>query len=259
MSGKGGVGKTNIALNLAYSLAAQRFSTMLVDCDLGLANLDVLLGVSPGKNLEDLLQPDTDFSEVLVRLNDSGLDFLPAASGVPELADWDNNLQTLLFTKLNEHFQAYDFLLLDLGAGVSSTVVSLASMARLRCLVISAEPTSLTDGYALIKVLATKKQIDHFFIVVNKVSSRQEGVTAFERLRAACQKFLDIRIDLLGVIPEDQAVVEAVMRQAPLYRHAPESKAYKEIKSLASKMIELLERLPEQYGQPLSIEIKSGK
>jgi flagellar biosynthesis protein FlhG len=259
MSGKGGVGKTNIALNLAYSLSAQSYSTILVDCDLGLANLDVLLGVSPGKNLEDLLQPETDFNQVLVRLPDSELDFLPAASGVPELADWDNNLQTILFSKLNEHFKAYDLLLLDLGAGVSSTVVSLASMTRVRVVVISAEPTSLTDGYALIKVLATKKKLNHFFIVVNKVSSHQEGETAFNRLSSACEKFLDIRIDLLAVIPEDRAVVEAVMRQAPLYRQAPESRAYKEIEGLASKMVRLRQRLPDEYANPLNIEVRGGK
>ena len=172
LSGKGGVGKTNIALNLAYALHALNSPTLLIDCDLGLANLDVLLGITPEKNLEYLLRPDTKIEEVLISI-EQDLDFLPAASGVPELVEWDNDLQTIIFKKLNAFLSKYHFLILDLGAGINSTVINLAAISRFKIVIITPEPTSLTDGYALIKVLKTQHNIKDFFIIVNMVKKQK--------------------------------------------------------------------------------------
>ena len=110
ISGKGGVGKTNISLNLAYALYELKNSAILMDCDLGLANLDVLLGVTPEKNLQDLLEPGIQAKDVVVSLESPNLDFLPAATGVPELANWDSDIQSVLLEKLNDFFQNYDYL-----------------------------------------------------------------------------------------------------------------------------------------------------
>ena len=236
MSGKGGVGKTNIALNIAYALYQKDHSTILMDCDLGLANLDVLLGVSPDKNLEDLLQPDILPEEVLVQVEENGFDFLPAASGVPELVEWDNDYQAILLQKLNKYFSNYDNLIMDLGAGINSTVLTLAGMADVQCVVISSEPTSLTDGYALIKVLSQKYNLNNFMIIVNMISTRKQGEDAFNRLQTACENFLGIKLHLLGIVLNDSNVSQAVIRQTPLSKFAPDSLSYQEIRSMAQKL-----------------------
>ncbi|MFP4213318.1 MAG: MinD/ParA family protein [Desulfohalobiaceae bacterium] len=258
LSGKGGVGKTNIALNLAYALYNMHESCMLMDCDMGLANLDVLLGVAPERNLEDLLEPDTAPEDVLFSLEPNGFDFLPAASGVPELVEWDWDLQTILFQKLNKHFSSYNYLILDLGAGISTTVTSLAAMTRVKCVVISPEPTSLTDGYALIKVLHSQKQVQRVFIIVNMVKSRQEGEQSFKRLQAACEKFLGIQVQLLGIILYDQAVAQAILKQIPLSKHASRSEAYKGIQRLAEQIQLLRDKLQPELNKPIELELEGG-
>ena len=222
MSGKGGVGKTNIALNLAYALHAAGSRIMLMDCDLGLANLDVLLGISPERNMQDLLRPDVSSSEVVVKLEDGGLDLLPAASGVPELVEMDEDMQSILFKKLVQLISRYQYLVLDLGAGISQTVLSLAAMTRFRVVVMTPEPTSLTDSYALMKVLKAQHGVTDFHVVVNDVSSMAEAKQAFERLSAACHKFLNIDLIQLGVVPHDATVTEAVRRQTPVHEVFPQ-------------------------------------
>ncbi|NIA08597.1 MAG: P-loop NTPase [Nitrospiraceae bacterium] len=244
MSGKGGVGKTNIALNLAYALYGLKNSIMLMDCDLGLANLDVLLGLTPEKNLQDLLDPDTQARDVVVSLEDPNLDFLPAATGVPELANWDSDIQTVLLEKLNDFFQGYDYLLLDLGAGISNTVTILATMTQLKCVVITPEPTSLTDSYALIKILSSQRGIKDFLIIVNMVKTKREGESTFKRLQTACRHFLGIEIVLLGTILRDDAVTKAVLSQTPLCKLEPNSKAYKNIKEIAIKIDKISATIP---------------
>ena len=159
VSGKGGVGKTNLALNLGYALHKAGHPVMLMDCDLGLANLDVLLGLAPDKTLQDMLQPGVTSAEVVLPIEPGGFDFLPSASGVPELIDLDEDLQRLLFSKLTSIIGSYEYLLMDLGAGISRTVLSFAAMAQERLVVITPEPTSLTDGYAMIKVLQDRKSV----------------------------------------------------------------------------------------------------
>lgn len=155
MSGKGGVGKTNIILNLGYALHLENMTAMLMDCDLGLANLDVLLGISPERNLHDLLQNGVDAEDVLVCI-EKGFDMLPATSGIPELVEMDEDLQDILFKKLISLAGEYDYLMLDLGAGISNTVLSFATLTQLRIVIVTPEPTSLTDSYAMIKVLVTR-------------------------------------------------------------------------------------------------------
>ncbi|MFW6415412.1 MAG: MinD/ParA family protein [Thermodesulfobacteriota bacterium] len=255
MSGKGGVGKTNIALNIAYALYQKEkgHPTMLMDCDLGLANLDVLLGISPEKNLEDLLQPDVEPEDVLVGIEENGFDFLPAASGVPELVEWDNDYQAILFQKLNTCFSNYDYLLMDLGAGINSTVLTLAGMTDIQCVVISSEPTSLTDGYALIKVLSHRYNLDNFMIIVNMVSSKKEGEQAFQRLQSACESFLGIKTHLLGVLLNDKSVSQAIARQTPLGKFAPESPTYRDIESMALRLHNIREK---SINNPEPLQLK---
>lgn len=253
ISGKGGVGKTNISLNLAYALYELKNSAILMDCDLGLANLDVLLGVTPEKNLQDLLEPGVQAKDVVVSLESPNLDFLPAATGVPELANWDSDIQYALLEKLNDFFRNYDYLLLDLGAGISNTVTILAAMTHLKCVVITPEPTSLTDSYALIKILSSRKNVKDFLIIVNMVKNKREGELTFKRLQTACEHFLGIKIMLLGIILRDSAVTKAVLSQTPLCKLEPNSKAYKNIREIALKINKLSATIPSTINSSLNI------
>ena len=189
LSGKGGVGKTNLALNLAYALYKANHKMLVMDFDVGLANVDVLLGVSPEKNLQDLLKPGVMPADVVAQVEPGGFDFLPAASGVPELLELDEDMRHSVFTKLNTVLGEYDYIIFDLGAGIGKTVLSLASMTRMRILVVTPEPTSLTDGYAVIKVLKNQHNIKDFQVVVNQATNAKEAQTTFDRLHGACKRF----------------------------------------------------------------------
>ncbi len=236
LSGKGGVGKTNLALNMSYALFRAGHRVLLMDFDVGLANVDVLLGLSPEKNLQDLFRPDVTAGEVMVPVEEGGFDFLPAASGVPELLEMDDDMREVLFQKLNTSFGGYDYLMLDLGAGISQTVLSVAVMSHLRVLVVTPEPTSLTDSYAVIKVLHTQYGITDFHILVNQVDSPADTKATFTRLSAACQHFLGFSPELLGGVRADPALPDAVRRQIPLMRHAPRSPAAQDILAGAVKL-----------------------
>ncbi len=236
LSGKGGVGKTNLALNLSYALFRAGHRVLVMDFDIGLANVDVLLGLSPEKNLQDLFRPDVTADEVMLAIEPGGFDFLPAASGVPELLEMDDDMREILFQKLNAVFGRYDYLMLDLGAGISQTVLSVAAMSHMRVLVVTPEPTSLTDSYAVIKVLNTQYGVSDFHIMVNQVDGPTDAEATFNRLSAACQRFLGIEPHLLGGVRTDPALPDAVRRQVPLLKHAPRSPAALDILSGAVKI-----------------------
>lgn len=252
LSGKGGVGKTNLALNMSYALFRAGHRVLLMDFDVGLANVDVLLGLSPEKNLQDLFRPEVGAADVMVAVEPGGFDFLPAASGVPELLEMDDDMREILFQKLNTAFGDYDYLLLDLGAGISQTVLSVAVMSHVRVLVVTPEPTSLTDSYAVIKVLYTQYGITDFHILVNQVDSPADVKTTFNRLAAACQHFLGFSPELLGGVRSDPAVPEAVRRQIPLLRHAPRCGAAQDILAGAVKLHRIRQARQETLrDQPL--------
>lgn len=255
LSGKGGVGKTNLALNLSYALFRARHRVLVMDFDVGLANLDVLLGLSPEKNLQDLFRPEVTAAEVMLPIEPGGFDFLPAASGVPELLEMDDDMREILFDKLNTVFGGYDYVMFDLGAGIAQTVLSVAAMSHLRVLVVTPEPTSLTDSYAVIKVLHTQYGIDDFQILVNQAEGPADAKKTFQRLAAACERFLGIAIQYLGGVRTDPALPDAVRHQIPLLRHAPGCPAAKDILAAAVK----LHRLRQQRDATLKETPVLGK
>ncbi|MDD4953226.1 MAG: cellulose synthase operon protein YhjQ/BcsQ, partial [Desulfovibrionaceae bacterium] len=158
-------------------------------------------------------------------------------SGVPELVEMDEDMQAMLFDKLKDLVNKYHFLILDLGAGITSTVLSFASMTQARLLVITPEPTSLTDGYAMIKVLSAQYGVRDFCVIVNQASSPKEAKETFKRLDMACRKFLDIEITGLGSVSQDENMIEAVRNQVPLLKFAPGCRASQDISSLAKKLL----------------------
>ncbi len=237
MSGKGGVGKTNLALNLSYALNAGGNSLLLMDCDLGLANLDVLLGISPESNMQDILISGAKPSDIVIPIEKGkNFDILPAASGVPELVEMDEDMQEMLFSKVSSIVGRYQYLVMDLGAGINSTVLSFASMTQMRFVVITPEPTSLTDSYALIKVLHTQHNVSDFNVIVNQATNPKEAKETFNRLNMACEKFLNIKLKNIGFVRYDPAVTEAVRRQVPFIKYAPKSDASRDILNIAVKI-----------------------
>lgn len=239
LSGKGGVGKTNIALNLACALHQSSFRCLLMDCDMGLANLDVLLGITPEYSLQDNLMGTASPSDVLYSIapkGQSGLDILPASSGVPELVDLAPQTRDVLLDNFAPLLGAYDFVLMDMGAGINETVQSFAAMAAARLIVVTPEPTSLTDSYALIKVLSQRYGIRDFLVIVNQIENKKEESQTFKRLHAACKRFLGLEPVLLGAVRTDPKLQEAVLRQEPLMRWAMGSPAGVDIQALATKL-----------------------
>ena len=249
MSGKGGVGKTSLALNLACALYQNRFKTLLIDCDLGLANLDVLLGITPEGNLQNVLLGDKPLEEVLYPVEKHGFDVLPAASGVPELVDMNAGTRDLLLRRLEPSLGRYDFVFMDLGAGISDTIQSFAAMAALRIVIVTPEPTSLTDSYAMIKVLNNRYGLRNFMVVVNEATSAKEAQDTFEKLSGACRHFIQFEPVMLGSIRFDENVSEAVCRQKPLMRCYPGTPAAQDIQGIAQRLQKARLNMLDWLGQ----------
>jgi flagellar biosynthesis protein FlhG len=238
LSGKGGVGKSNLALNLAFALNRKQSRVLVMDCDLGLANLDVLLGLTPQKNIQNLLDSETRAEDLIIHLN-GGPDVLPANSGVLSGMNEDSSLAFMLADKLDACARNYDFIILDVGAGISPVVLSFAAMTLMRLMVITPEPTSLTDSYALIKVLASERGVKDHFVLANQAASAKEAEHSFKRLHAACSHFLNISPDFLGGIRNDPKVADAVRRQESVINAFPETKFTQDIMRTAEKLLKI--------------------
>ena len=239
VSGKGGVGKTNLALNLAYALHRAKQRVLLMDCDLGLANLDVLLGIAPKVSIEQVMVGEAAFEDAVLTVEPGGFSLLPAASGLEALGSGNASLRLSFLRQLNALASGYDYLMLDVGAGITEAVQTFASRAGMRVVVVTPEPTSVTDAYALIKVLFAQHETRDFHILVNQTESPAEEKWAFSRLAAACEKFLGITLQSLGGIRHDPAMVQAVRRQEPLLKFAPQSPAGKDLVAAAVRIHKL--------------------
>ena len=214
-SGKGGVGKTNLSVNLACCLARMGKRVVLVDADLGLANVDVVLGLTPQKNLFHLFHEGASLRDVLFE-TPYGFSILPASSGVGEMLALSTGQKLELLESVGELEDEVDCLLVDTGAGISDNVLYFNLAAQERLVVLTPEPTSLTDAYALIKVLKQTHGVEHFKVCVNMAQDTRSAKEIFSRLYQACDHFLGgVSLDLAGIIPRDTAVREAVVRQKP--------------------------------------------
>lgn len=250
LSGKGGVGKTGFTLNLGYALHRLSQTVLLADCDMGLANLDVLLGVAPQCSLQDLILSDIEPRQAVFPVEPQGLDLLPAASGLNELFEMDEDAREALIGKLNRDFGIYDYLLLDLPAGIGETVLSMARMARQRIILLTPDPTSLTDAYAIIKVLASRWGVRGFQIVVNMAESAQEADETFEKLDQVCRSFLGFGADFLGFVHSSPVVRESVRSQTPFVQAQPDAQPTRDIVTIARRI--------RQRRQALLAEIASA-
>lgn len=224
-SGKGGVGKTNISVNLAYCLARRGKRVILLDADLGLANVDVVLGLTPEYNLFHLFHEGAKLSDVLAD-TPYGFQILPAASGVREMLALNTGQKVSLLEAMDELEDSVDFLIVDTGAGINDNVMYFNLASQERLVVLTPEPTSLTDAYALIKVMQQNHDVYSFRILVNQAQDEKMAKDIFRRLYKACDHFLSgVALDYVGMIPRDAAVRKAVIHQKPFCVMDPGSPA----------------------------------
>lgn len=231
-SGKGGVGKTSLSVNLALCLAKMGCRATLFDADLGMANVEVMLGLAPPYSLYDVLYGDKTLEEIIMQ-GPWGLNIISGGSGFLELANLDQNRRQRLIRMLNQFSSRDDFVLIDTGAGINKNVLGFVASAGEVIIVLTPEPTSLTDAYALIKVLANFKVHSKVHVVVNRSSDRREAERTMDRLLITAERFLNIRINSLGWIPEDKLVSQAIKKQQPFFLTDPNSLASRSVTGIA--------------------------
>ena len=235
-SGKGGVGKTSFSVNLAAAMAGFGKNILLIDGDLGLANVDIVLGLNVNHTLQEVVEEGRDPFSMLVQIKDNFF-VLPASSGVPEMANLSHEDQLLLTNTLEDMITNFDYVIVDTAAGLGESVLWFNTWAHENIVILSADPTSMTDAYALIKVLNTRRGKDRFHLVVNNVKNRKESQGVFSSLSAVLGKFLDIKPVFLGVVPHDACVAKAIRRQQPFLYATPDCKAATAVTEIASAII----------------------
>ena len=234
-SGKGGVGKTSFAVNVACALAAKGHHVLLIDGDLGLANVDVLMGLSVSSNVRHILEGDSDPLETVIFVQEN-LGILPATSGVPEMVTLGPDDQARLGGLLEGLASHFDYALMDTAAGIGPSVLWFNNFVDHNIVVLTPDPTSLTDAYALIKTLSRKFHKDHFQLILNFAGDEEEARQTFVRIQTVAKKFLDVEVAYLGAIPDDEAVNKAVRQQLPFIQSLPDSKAARAVQLLAAKI-----------------------
>ncbi len=237
-SGKGGVGKTNLSVNLAVELAKRGKRVVLLDADLGLANVDVLLGLTPQKNLFHLFHEGANIRDILFP-TPYGFSILPASSGMSEMLSLDTGQKLELLEAVDALEKEVDFMLVDTGAGINDNVLYFNLAAQERLVVLTPEPTSLTDAYALIKVLKTTHGVEHFKIIINMAQDMRMAKDVFSRLYQACEHFLsNVSLDLVGIVPRDITVRHSVVHQLPICVNNDKCPAAVAIQGIADNMLE---------------------
>lgn len=234
-SGKGGVGKTNIVANLGYTLSRFGKRVLILDADLGLGNLDVLLGLAPEYNLSHVIQGEKKLSEIVVP-GPGRLKILPAASGIQEMTALSQEDRFMIFNQLNDFISEFDIMLIDTAAGISSNVLYFNINADEILVVATPEPTSITDAYAVMKVLSVKYGSDHFKLVVNAAASEQEAEDVYRQLNLVADRFLKVEIEYYGGIVMDDNLKKGVRRQKVVSEMAPMSKASRNFAAIARKV-----------------------
>jgi len=235
-SGKGGVGKTNLAVNLAIALQKRGRRVLVIDADLGMANVDILLGAASRKHLLDLLRPEVTLDDVIVRTSHD-IQYISGGSGIEKALEYDHAEKLLLQQKLADCATRADLILVDTGAGLGRNVMDFILAADEVLLVTTPEPTSLTDAYAVMKAYSIYAVQKNLRLIINRVYEAKESREVAQKLQRAAEKFLHMPVDCLGYVFEDTAVTKAVRKQTPLLKAEPTAAAARCIDALAQSLI----------------------
>ena len=233
-SGKGGVGKTNVSVNLALAMVDEGKKVMLMDADLGLANVDIMLGLRPEYNLSHVINGERTLEEVIVD-GPNGLRIVPAASGTKNMTELTPAQHAGMIQAFSEVGHDLDVLIVDTAAGVADSVVSFSRAAQEVIIVVCDEPTSITDAYALIKILNRDYGIQRFRVLSNMAHSVQEGRELFSKMVKVTDRFLDVTLDFMGTVPYDEYLRKALQKQKAVIEAYPRSKSAMAFKNLAKK------------------------
>lgn len=234
-SGKGGVGKTNISVNLAVSLAAQGRSVVLFDADLGLANVDIALGLKPKYDIRHVISGERTLEEILME-GPNGIRVVPASSGVSSMTSLTAQQQAGLIRAFNELTFPVDSLIVDTGAGIDLSVLTFTSACQEIIVVICDEPTSITDAYALIKVLNRECGVKRFQLLANMVDNDSQGRQLYDKVSRVADRFLDVHLGYLGAIPRDEYLRKAVQQQNAVVLSYPRSQSAQALVKLAKNV-----------------------
>lgn len=236
VSGKGGVGKTNVSVNLATAFAQRGRKAMIMDADLGLANIDVILGLHPQYNLSHVINGERSLEEVIVEAP-GGIKVIPASSGLQHMAELTPAEHAGLIRAFSEISTELDVLVVDSAAGIADSVISFSKAAQEIIVVLRDEPASITDAYALIKLLNLEHGVRRFRILPNMVQSRSEGRRVFQKMIKVTDRFLDeVVLDYLGSIPSDEFLRKAVMKQRAVVEAHPRSPSAQAFRALAERI-----------------------
>ncbi len=236
-SGKGGVGKTNITINLGIALSESGLKVVIIDADFGLANIDVLFGIVPKFNLSDVIHDRKNILEILCN-GPKNLKFISGGSGVEDLIKLDKSQLDSFVSNIVLLDKIADVILIDTGAGLSDNVMSFVMAADEVLLVTTPEPTSITDAYALIKMVSNCDKNKIIKVIVNRAESESEAIDILNKLSMVAEKFLSLRLLSLGYILQDEAVIKAVKLQQPFFISFPKSQAARHIKEISKKLAE---------------------
>ena len=234
-SGKGGVGKTSIVANLGYAFSKMGKKVLILDADLGLGNLDVLLGLAPKYNLSHVIMEEKTIEDILIE-GPGKMKILPASSGIQELTNLTRKQKINILTQLDRLIDSVDVLFIDTAAGISSNVMDFNATAQEIIVVVSPEPTSITDAYALMKVLSLKYSEKVCKLLVNMTTRPEEGREVFRQLHLVTDRFLDINIEYLGCILRDEKVTKGVKNQKIVSELFPDTQASHCFRDLARKI-----------------------
>lgn len=224
LSGKGGVGKSNLSLNLSLALTKQKQRVLLFDMDIGMGNIDILIGQTASYTLVDLLEKKLSIQQI-IKKGPQNLAYVAGGTGISSVFEWSPSDLAHLIQELNSLTNQYDYMIFDMGAGMSESVLKFLKAVDEMIVVTTPEPTSITDAYAAIKLAASYSVSAPVRLIINKTLSEKEGNQTYERFNRAVQQFLNVSISLLGIVPDDQAVQKAVNRQIPFLLQDPKSKA----------------------------------
>ena len=242
-SGKGGVGKTNFSVNLALFFAKQGKKVIIIDTDIGLANIEILLGSSPKYNLFDLFSQDGISIEDIINTTKYGVSFISGGSGLNRMPELGHNQINHIIENLSKLDYIADVIIIDTGAGISELVLNFIKASSETIIVTVPEPTSITDAYSLMKALKNDNlgSLPEFKLVVNRVDSRAEGEAIYRSFSKVAEGFLDVKIELLGSILYDNNLIKSVKSQKPAFNIYPNSNFSKEIESIGLKLLNIKE------------------